>query len=101
MGCAFRHGRLVRRQPVSEAAASDEAHAEVGLIFPASDFVNRHDVRMIEASDGLGFLAKTFVQAHREKGFLFHRLPRDPIGVSFDHDTLPVEFEAGNFIREA
>ncbi|WLA52194.1 hypothetical protein QIH80_20110 [Bradyrhizobium elkanii] len=26
---------------------------------------------------------------------------RDPIGVSFDADTRPVEFEAGNYIREA
>ena len=26
---------------------------------------------------------------------------RDPIGVSFDSDAPPVEFEAGNFIREA
>ena len=26
---------------------------------------------------------------------------RDPIGVSFEENTLPVEFEAGNFIREA
>lgn len=26
---------------------------------------------------------------------------RDPIGVSFDADAGPVEFEAGNFIREA
>ncbi|MEN3347933.1 MAG: hypothetical protein V7632_1568, partial [Bradyrhizobium sp.] len=26
---------------------------------------------------------------------------RDPIGVSFDTDTKPVEFEAGNYIREA
>jgi hypothetical protein len=26
---------------------------------------------------------------------------RDPIGVSFDQGAPPVEFEAGNFIREA
>ena len=26
---------------------------------------------------------------------------RDPIGVSFDPNAPPVEFEAGNFIREA
>ena len=26
---------------------------------------------------------------------------RDPIGVSFDPDAPPVEFEAGNYIREA
>ena len=26
---------------------------------------------------------------------------RDPIGVSFVEDVAPVEFEAGNFIREA
>ena len=26
---------------------------------------------------------------------------RDPIGISFDQHTGPVEFEAGNFIREA
>ena len=26
---------------------------------------------------------------------------RDPIGVSFDQASPPVEFEAGNFIREA
>ena len=26
---------------------------------------------------------------------------RDPIGTSFDSDGLPVEFEAGNFIRDA
>jgi hypothetical protein len=26
---------------------------------------------------------------------------RDPIGVSFDPETALVEFEAGNFIREA
>jgi hypothetical protein len=26
---------------------------------------------------------------------------RDPIGVSFDANASPVEFEAGNFIREA
>ena len=26
---------------------------------------------------------------------------RDPIGVSFDPKAPPVEFEAGNFIREA
>jgi hypothetical protein len=26
---------------------------------------------------------------------------RDPIGVSFDSNPPPVEFEAGNFIREA
>jgi hypothetical protein len=26
---------------------------------------------------------------------------RDPIGVSFDQTAAPVEFEAGNFIREA
>jgi hypothetical protein len=26
---------------------------------------------------------------------------RDPIGVSFDPNAAPVEFEAGNFIREA
>jgi hypothetical protein len=26
---------------------------------------------------------------------------RDPVGVSFDHNAPPVEFEAGNFIREA
>jgi hypothetical protein len=26
---------------------------------------------------------------------------RDPIGVSFDRNAKPVEFEAGNFIREA
>jgi hypothetical protein len=26
---------------------------------------------------------------------------RDPIGVSFDSNAPPVEFEAGNFIREA
>ena len=26
---------------------------------------------------------------------------RDPIGVSFDQNVPPVEFEAGNFIREA
>jgi hypothetical protein len=26
---------------------------------------------------------------------------RDPAGVSFDPDAPPVEFEAGNFIREA
>jgi hypothetical protein len=25
----------------------------------------------------------------------------DPIGISFDHAAPPVEFEAGNFIREA
>jgi hypothetical protein len=26
---------------------------------------------------------------------------RDPIGVSFEENAPPVEFEAGNFIREA
>jgi hypothetical protein len=26
---------------------------------------------------------------------------RDPIGISFDPSATPVEFEAGNFIREA
>jgi hypothetical protein len=26
---------------------------------------------------------------------------RDPIGVAFDQAASPVEFEAGNFIREA
>jgi hypothetical protein len=26
---------------------------------------------------------------------------RDPIGISFDSNAPPVEFEAGNFIREA
>jgi hypothetical protein len=26
---------------------------------------------------------------------------RDPVGVSFDPHAAPVEFEAGNFIREA
>jgi len=26
---------------------------------------------------------------------------RDPIGVCFDTNAAPVEFEAGNFIREA
>ena len=26
---------------------------------------------------------------------------RDPIGVSFDAGAKPIEFEAGNFIREA
>jgi len=26
---------------------------------------------------------------------------RDPIGTSFDQSAAPVEFEAGNFIREA
>ena len=26
---------------------------------------------------------------------------RDPIGVSFDRHAPPIEFEAGNFIREA
>jgi hypothetical protein len=26
---------------------------------------------------------------------------RDPIGVSFDQNAPPVEFEAGNFMREA
>jgi phenylpropionate dioxygenase-like ring-hydroxylating dioxygenase large terminal subunit len=26
---------------------------------------------------------------------------RDPIGISFDHNAPPIEFEAGNFIREA
>jgi hypothetical protein len=26
---------------------------------------------------------------------------RDPIGISFDANAPPVEFEAGNFIREA
>ena len=26
---------------------------------------------------------------------------RDPIGISFDANARPVQFEAGNFIREA
>ena len=26
---------------------------------------------------------------------------RDPVGISFDDNARPVEFEAGNFIREA
>jgi len=41
-----------------ERAALDELHAEILLPAVLADFVERHDVRMIQASGGLGFGVK-------------------------------------------
>src|SRR5438128_1079484 len=44
--------------PLRQAAALNELHAEVMLPFMLSNFVNRHDVRMIQVSRRFGFTVK-------------------------------------------
>jgi hypothetical protein len=46
-----------------QAAPLDVVHGVKGLAVPLTNFVNRHDVRMMEAGCGLGFAAKTFERA--------------------------------------
>jgi hypothetical protein len=50
-------GRQRRRQ-ARQALALDQLHAEVVLPLVLADFVNRHDVGMVEVGRGLGLPAE-------------------------------------------
>ena len=43
-------------EPVGEAAALDQLHAEVVLAVVLADLVDRHDVRVVERGDRLGLV---------------------------------------------
>ena len=47
---------LERGELVGKVAALDKFHAEVLLAVVLTHFVNRHDARVIELGDGLGFI---------------------------------------------
>ena len=48
-------GHLTLGDCLREAAARDQFHAEIRLPVQLADFVDRHDVRMVQAGRGLGF----------------------------------------------
>ena len=49
----------IMRNLLSQTAALDQLHAEEVLAFVFTDFVNGHDIRVIQVGGGLGFGMKT------------------------------------------
>ena len=64
-------------QPRGKTAARDILHREVRPAFVFADFMDRHDVRMFEAGDRLGFGAEAFHLRFARQPGLEHHLQRD------------------------
>ena len=66
-------GRLARRQRAvgdlcGQAAALDEAHAEVVLALVLADLVDGDDARMVEVGGGLGLDVEPLARRPRRRG---------------------------------